>query len=57
MYELPVLDQRIPGSHLHPLLRRTRFVGVAKVPSGFVDDLPVLEKVLTALRQHRNAED
>jgi hypothetical protein len=55
--ELPILDQRIPGSHLHPLLRRTRFVGVAKVPSGFVDDTPVLEKVLTALREHRDTQD
>lgn len=46
------LDQRIPGTHLHPMLQ-TRFVGVARVPGidgRFAVDTPLLEVVLKALR-------
>jgi hypothetical protein len=54
---LPTLDKRIPGTHMEPRLKaQTRYIGVARVPSGYADDTPLLEKVLTALRRPNGAE-
>jgi hypothetical protein len=50
--QLPALDQRIPGTHIDPRLKaQTRYIGVARVPSGYADDTPLLEKIVTALRR------